>query len=579
MPVDRRRPPAGSLRLPFAAVALLALALLGGAARAQSYRIDQGGTALGTFHVALTRSVAGVTSDSKLTLSGLAELSDRLVTDAKGFARSYRLTGTARGVQLTMNVDIGTAAASFQIDQGGKKQTLQVPLSGPVVVLDNNMLDGWQIVARQLDPSDPSPQRFDVLVPQSARTGSVSFEAQGRGPVEVTGHTVEAQRYDATLDVAGHKVGLKLWLDAKGEILAFAQPSASVRFELATAASQAAAAASASQAQAALAARLAKERRCLVEHDVTVRSTGQTLAGTLTVPTGSAARSARAPALLLIPGSGAVDRNGNAPPVLHNAMYQQLAYALACRGFAVLRIDKLGIGASSGDANAVTLQTYARNAADWVALLRSRPDIDPARVGLMGHSEGGLVALYAAVHSSISPAVVVLLESPGRPLGPLLIDQLARLSSLRGGSAEEVATVRRQAEQAVQAVRASHGTRLDLAGALASNPVAATFAHAAGLLRSEIDVDPAALAARVRVPVLVVQGGKDVQVPTRNGEALAAAAPKATYLFFPDLEHDLYGTAGKPIDAALPGPGTLLSGALLDALGTYLTGHLMAAAP
>ena len=547
-------------------------------ARAQSYAIRQAGSGLGTFELQLARSAAGAVSTSSLRLTGLADLTDRLVAGPDGYARSYHLEGTAHGVKLSIDVAFQAHQAAFVIVQGGDRHSLQVPLPGPVVVIDNSMLDGWQIVASQLDPHDARPQRFDVLVPQVARTGTVAFTAAGPGTVEVGGSAVTAQRFDATLDVAGQKVGLVLWLDADGGIIAFAQPVIDLRYELETAASRSAAAAQEADAQAARAAleqHLAAQRSCFSEQEVQVQSTGATLAGTLTVPRTRASRGA--PALLLIPGSGAVDRNGDAPPLITNDMYRQLAYDLGCEGYAVLRIDKLGIGASTGDGNAVTLATYAQNAADWVSLLRSRADIDPRRIGLIGHSEGGLVALYTAANGYVDPATVVLLASPGVPLGQIVVDQLVRQARRNGASTAEVAATEAQARQAMDAIRASSGTRLTLSGDLAQNPIAAAFAHAAGLLRSEIDVDPAQLAARVRAPMAIVQGGKDIQVLPPNGEALAHAAPHATYLLFPDLEHDLYEASGPAAASATPGPGTLVSSTLLHALHTYLTGSLQAA--
>ncbi|MEJ2290150.1 MAG: alpha/beta fold hydrolase [Deinococcales bacterium] len=558
---------------------ILAWALLVGCAAAQTYQIRQAGQALGTFQLDLTRSVAGTVSDSSLTLTGVADLHDHLVVDASGHAVSYRLQGTARGTPVTIQVAIQAHQAAFTIDQGGSRHALEVPLPGPVVIIDNNMLDGWQVVASQLEADGSAPQHFDVLVPQAARTGTLAVTPAGKETVRLGDASVDAQRYHATLEVGGTRVGVTLWLGASGSIVAFAQPSASVRFDLETPASRAKASAEAAataSARATFEEHLAAQRRCVREHDVHVQSTGATLAGTLSVPTGASA-SRPAPALLLLPGSGAVDRHGNAPPSITNGMYQQLAYDLGCQGYAVLRIDKLGIGASTGDANAVTLGTYAHNTADWMALLRSRPGIDPRRIGLMGHSEGGLVALYATARGIVHPTAVVLLESPGIPMGTLIVDQLTRLARLRGASPDEVAATEAQARQAIEAIRASTGTALPLDGDLANNPVAAAFAHAAGLLRSEIDEDPAALAARIEVPVLVVQGGKDVQVLPRNGEALAKAAPHATYLYVPDLEHDLYETTGSAIDHASPGPGTLLATDLLDALHAYLAGYLMAA--
>ncbi len=559
---------------------LCALALWLGAAgaQAQSYGIRQAGSDLGTFELRLASTAAGTVSTSSLHLTGLADLTDRLAVNADGTAQSYHLEGTARGTALSMDVTFQDAQASFVIDHGGSRQTVQVPLPGPVVVLDNSMLDGWQLVASRLDAHATQPQRFDVLVPQAARTGTVAFTAKGPESIDVGGSKVAAQRFDATLEVAGQKVGLVLWLDDGGTLVAFAQPVIDLRYALQTAASRSAAdrqRAEADAARAALEKHLAAQRSCFTEQDVQVQSTGATLAGSLTVPRKRA--DAGAPALLLIPGSGAVDRNGNAPPLIANGMYRQLAYDLGCDGYAVLRIDKLGIGASTGDGNAVTLATYAQNTADWVALLRREQGVDPRRIALMGHSEGGLIALYAAAEGVVHPVTVVLLESPGLPLGQVIVDQIVEQARLRGAAEAEVEAAGAQARAAVRAIEASHGSQMALTGSLAENALAASFAHAAGLLRSEFAQDPAALAARLRVPVLVVQGGKDVQVSPANGEALRRAAARATYLYLPDLEHGLYRSAGSAIASAMPGPGTRLSGTLLQALGTYLDGYLLGA--
>lgn len=572
---------AGRRRWVLAALLTVAGLGLGAVASAQSYAIEQAGRGLGNFQVVLASSADGSVSDSKLELTGLASLTDHLVTDGSGHARSYRLEGTARGAPITIEVTFEAAAAQLRVDQAGHQQTLSVPLPGPVAVLDNNMLDGWQILARRLDAQSAVPQTFDVLVPQAALTGSVSFTPAGSGTIEVGGAELEARRYDALLEVGGQKIGVTLWLDEAGTIELFEQPSAAVRFVLQTPASKrtaSAAAAGEAAARGALAARLKEQGACVTERELKVDSTGQTLAGTLSVPAGTARQGrALAPALLLLPGSGAVDRNGNAPPLIANAMYRQLAYGLGCRGYAVLRIDKLGIGASTGDGNAVTLDTYAQNAAAWVALLRNQPDVDPRRVGLIGHSEGGLVALYATARGYLDPSTLILLESPGLPLGQVIEDQLVQQARARGAPEAEVSTLQAQVAAALQAIEAGSGPTLALEGELASNPIAAAFAHAAGLLRSELEQDPAALAAEVTAPMLVIQGGKDVQVPPVNGEALAASAPHASYLLLPDLEHDLYTTDGAAIDNALPGPGTPVAPSLIDAVSTYLLGALVAA--
>ncbi len=315
----------------------------------------------------------------------------------------------------------------------------------------------------------------------------------------------------------------------------------------------------------AVAARLARQAACLRAQPVAVDSTGAVLHGTLTLPRSGAGPFA---AVLLLPGSGPVDENGNAPGALGNSMYQQLAYDLTCEGYAVLRYDKLGLAPSTGNGNDVTLATYVRNARDLVTWLARRSAIDPHEIILMGHSEGGLIALAAAPGLKI--AGVISLEGPGEPMARIIESQAIAEAKLRGASRAQIARERAQIDATLAAIRHSHSVSLSLHGALAHNPFARLFAPAAGLLRSEIDVDPAQLARAIHVPMLITQGGKDVQVLPGNGRRLARAAPQATLARFPDMTHDLIHCAGKAIACVMPQPGDLLDAHLVARVVRWL---------
>ena len=129
------------------------------------------------------------------------------------------------------------------------------------------------------------------------------------------------------------------------------------------------------------------------------------LAGTLTLPKGAG----RHPAVVLISGSGPNNRDEF---VAGHRPFLVIADYLTRRGIAVLRYDKRGVGASKGDYAHATSKDFADDAAAAVAFLRSRGDIDPARVGLIGHSEGGLIAPMVAARDP-SIAFVVLMAAPG----------------------------------------------------------------------------------------------------------------------------------------------------------------------
>jgi len=310
---------------------------------------------------------------------------------------------------------------------------------------------------------------------------------------------------------------------------------------------------------------------------VSVESTGATLQGLLSLPVKGVAERG-APTLVLLPGSGPVDLRGNSAPLITNAGYEQLANALGCRGYGVLRIAKLGIAPSTGDGNAVTLDTYAENTAAWLALLAETPGVDAGRLGLIGHSEGGLVALYATAEGVIEPKTLVLLATPGRSFGVLLREQI--LASARRGGADQPALDRlgEQVDDVLEAIEGTTGVRLEpegeMAERLADNPVVALFAHAAGLIRSEMAQDPAALIAGLDLPVVIFQGGKDLQVLPVDGRTLAAASPTSLYLELANLSHSLIEVKGRPVEGLVPRSDDVISQTLVNALATFLNGSL-----
>lgn len=273
------------------------------------------------------------------------------------------------------------------------------------------------------------------------------------------------------------------------------------------------------------------------------------LSGTLLRAGAIAGKDDPAPVALIIPGSGPTDRDGNNPLGVSASPYRLLAEALAARGVTSVRIDKRGTFASKGavaDANAVTVPDYIADTAAWVAAIREMTGA-PC-VWLIGHSEGGLIALAAAQEVE-GLCGLVLLAAPGRPMGDVIKAQL------RANPANFVMVP--SADAAIDDLVA--GRRVDPATLL--QPLRGLFNPAVqGFLISAFGYDPADLAARTGLPVLIVQGGRDLQVPVADGERLAAANPAARLVVLPDLNHVLKDvSAGTPAaniaayrDPALP---------------------------
>ncbi|MCU0902498.1 MAG: alpha/beta fold hydrolase [Tabrizicola sp.] len=269
-----------------------------------------------------------------------------------------------------------------------------------------------------------------------------------------------------------------------------------------------------------------------VQEDLTAPGPDGPLCGTLTLPAGDAPLAAGVPVLLIVPGSGPTDRDGNSALGIRAAPYRLLAEALARRGYPSLRIDKRGLFGSRGavaDPNAATIAAYGDDLVAWTKALRDRlpaPD-GGCRIIPVGHSEGGLVTL-AAMARLPEAFGLILIASVGRPLDAVIREQL------RANPAN--ASVLEEAEATLAALR--RGTRVE-AGRI-SPALRPLFApQVQGFLIDALSHDPVALAARVGVPVLIIQGTRDLQVGVADARMLGAAAPDATLALVPDVNHVL----------------------------------------
>jgi pimeloyl-ACP methyl ester carboxylesterase len=161
--------------------------------------------------------------------------------------------------------------------------------------------------------------------------------------------------------------------------------------------------------------------------DVTALNEFGTLHGTLLLPAGDPPF----PVVLIIAGSGPVDRNGNQLPILNTNMHRLLAEALAKKGVASLRYDKRGVGASAtaiGSIEDIRIEMEATDVNRFIAVLRS--DVRLGKLVLAGHSLGALLAILAAEVAAVDG--YASLEGAGRPIGSVLREQLAR--QLSGGT-------------------------------------------------------------------------------------------------------------------------------------------------
>lgn len=269
-----------------------------------------------------------------------------------------------------------------------------------------------------------------------------------------------------------------------------------------------------------------------VEEVLTAPGPDGPLAGTLTLPTGFDPLSDETPMVLIVPGSGPTDRDGNSPFGIAAATYRCLAHALAGRGYPSVRTDKRGLFGSADavpDANDVTVAAYGDDVLSWARAIRARlPTEDGTRrVVPLGHSEGGLVAL-AAMARLPGPCGLILASTPGRPLGDVLRGQLH--------ADPASAPILADAEAAITTLE--RGGRVDRHAI----PPALRSLFAPQVQAFLIDLfsyDPVEAAAVVTAPTLVVQGTDDRQVGAGDARRLAGALADATLALLPRVNHVL----------------------------------------
>lgn len=287
------------------------------------------------------------------------------------------------------------------------------------------------------------------------------------------------------------------------------------------------------------------------ERRVTFHGADETsLKGTLVVPGGEAG--SRFPALVLLAGSGPTDRNGNQPPTMITNLLKQVAGALASHGVASLRFDKRGMYANASElpkdndqyGDFFSWENFVGDAASAYQFLGQQPEVRADRVGFLGHSEGGTLALVAARELGLKgtpPAILVLMSTQGRTLDVLVEEQLRALLARQGAKGKQVDYFMDENARITKAIRETGDVPDDVPGGLK----ALYPAYLGKFLQSCFKTDPCNFAAGFQGPVLIISGAKDIQVsPDRDAKALDAALKTRrqddhSLVIVPDASHNL----------------------------------------
>ncbi len=265
--------------------------------------------------------------------------------------------------------------------------------------------------------------------------------------------------------------------------------------------------------------------------------------------------------MLIISGSGSTDRDGNSPlfPDKNNSL-KMLAEGLAEQGISAVRYDKRGIAASaesSSDESEFTFDVFIDDAAAWIEKIRK--DSRFSGLGVIGHSEGSLIGMIAARRTGARAFVSI--AGPGCPIYEILIDQMKAQMPEAVEEADRIISALRKAK-----VVARVSPELQTLFRPSVQP----------FLTAMFRYNPAEEIARLHMPVLIVNGSRDLQTDVRQAKILAAAKPDGNLCIIEGMNHVLKDA---PADrqgniAAYSDPKLPLTDGLLDTVGNFLKNSL-----
>lgn len=265
------------------------------------------------------------------------------------------------------------------------------------------------------------------------------------------------------------------------------------------------------------------------EREVSIAAEWGSISATLALPDEGVTTAA-----LIVAGSGPTDRNGNSSLQLNTYAYKMLSDELVEGGFAVLRYDKRGLPLSAAPTELmlnVVFSDYVDDAALCVDYLR---DMGYDRVVVVGHSEGGQIALELALRSELGVDGVVLLSAAGYPMETILMRQLSAqlMPSYVGLMVAATDIIQRLKRGENIAEESIPKELLSL-----FHPAVQPF------VRSNLTTDPQELISRVEQPALIISGGRDIQVSVDNAERLVERAKRGKHISFENMCHTLKDTA------------------------------------
>jgi uncharacterized protein len=484
-----------------------------------SIKAQQAKTSSGTYTTYVGEQLFGF---EDYTLTTNADGSTQSQSDgAFGPSKFKTITKAERmkPVSFAVTTDSGTLQAEFTsevVKITAPNQAVKEVKAQPTVLIENGVWHHFLFLFAQYDSARSGPQSFNAFVPSQAVPFTLNLERLDSPIFTVNGHQVTTEHFRA-----GTSLGLtfEIWTDSAHVPLFIQVPSQQLKII---------------RKGAELLAELISPpppkpvtsvNDPYTTEEVSFQNGAQKLVGTLTIPKKG---SAPFPAVVIISGSGSQDRDGSTVANL----YRLVAEHLSANGVAVLRVDDRGAGKSIPVKQGSSYQDLIDDSKAAFEFLFNRPQIDRRKIALAGHSEGALTALKIAAEDQ-RVAAIMILAGGSRPLDRILIEQTLHLLALDS-----------PVNPADKTRYPALVTQLDkIFTEVMSKPQPADPANdPLAYFRQHLAMDPLALARRVRVPTLILNGERDDNVLSYHAlelaQAMADSGNKQVLLrIFPNLTH------------------------------------------
>ena len=454
------------------------------------------GQAIGVEQMAVSRTPEGWTILSTGRLGApldvvARKLEVRYTGDWKPI--SFNLDMTVRGNFQRVITTIDGTTATNDITAGTETTRKADTVDASAIFLPNVMYSPYEALAALLRTAPAGSTVPAYVLPVASvelKVGDSAIEQ-----IQTPTRMIMAKRTHVTAASTNPPIDLNIWGDETGRLLRITVPAQGLDV-----------------ARADIASVAARQVAISRPNDEAVRilANGFSLAGTVSKP--AAPAKGPFPAVILAGDTGPADRDELVAGI---PIMGQLAGALADAGFLVVRYDRRGGGQSGGRPESITLADYSDDLRAALKFLTSRKDVDGKRIGIAGHGAGGLVSLMAAGAEKKFGAVVLLATS-GVSGSELVLQQqehaLARMNITDVEKRARIAMQKRINDAAIsgkglEAFTPEVRRQID-------NPE----------FQSQLAIDPAKLIARVRQPILIVQGDLDAQIAPSNADRLAALA-------------------------------------------------------